>query len=147
MVPTKQEIDDIQSQISVMGSGPCQQWKVVCCGGGVKVKLNIGQIKTTWTWRTQTKTNGWPSRKEECVRHVTWSCRWIGEGCVECIIIFQVFFTIKKFYILLGLWRKHNTSITDVEISAINLCGTQNLNSNWSEFLMLEQFLSEGPAV
>ena len=35
----------------------------------------------------------------------------------------------------------------DVEISAINLCGTQILNLNWLEFLMLEQFLSEGPAV
>jgi hypothetical protein len=48
---------------------------------------------------------------------------------------------------LLGPWFKYNTLIADVDISATNLRKTQNSNSNLSEFSMLEQFLSEGPAV
>ena len=71
----------------------------------------------------------------------------IGAGSVKLKITSQNLFTCREFYNLLGPRFKYNTSITDVDISAINLCTTQISNSNLSEFLVLEKFLSEGPAV
>jgi hypothetical protein len=76
-----------------------------------------------------------------------WVGTEIGDFAWNAEVLSQKILTRIKFYILLGIWLKHITLVANLNIFAKNLHMIQISNSKLSEFSMLEQFLSEGPAV